>query len=151
MLFLAGCTVFSGNPAAKWHKTNTEVFTFSLPPTFERASFQNNGNSFVTQFTNQDMTITLNEGAYGGEPLDSLSRYKSYNSQTQLMRGLPVQVVTFDMPPGGGHRFDYAIAASYLRIGLTMYVHCRTKDDYLVATKIFKTVKLKPYQSATRK
>jgi hypothetical protein len=61
---------------------------------------------------------------------------------------LPVQVVTFDIPPGGEHRFDYAIAASYLRIGLTIYVHCRTKDDYQVAEKIFKTVKLKPYKSA---
>ncbi len=89
------------------------------------------------------MIVTFDEGAYAGDRLDSLGKYKSYASDMEIIHGIGVQTVTFDMPAGPGHRFDYAAAASYRGIGLTVYIHCKTRADYQTATKIFKSLRSK--------
>lgn len=145
-LLLTGCSALTGNPGAHWRSASIQGFTFSLPAGFEQAASQG-PSSGITQYTNADMTITCDEGASSGEPLDSLANYGNYTSQLVIIHSYPVQIVSFDIPPGPGHRFDYATAASFRALGLTMYVHCKTRDDYSIAMQIFKTVKPKPFRS----
>ena len=89
------------------------------------------------------MILTFDEGASAGERLDSLAKYKSYASDMEIIHGIGVQMVTFDIPPGPGHRFDYAAAASYRGVGLTVYIHCKSQADYQTAKEIFKTLRSK--------
>jgi len=140
ILMLAGCAMVQ--PSDGWRRAETKGFTFKLPPSLQLVS-GNSADSHIVQYTNEQMTATFDEGASAGEPLDSLGKYPEYSSDTAIIHGKGVQIVSFDIPPGPGHRFDYAIAASYRSIGLTVYIHCRTKADYAVATKIFKTVRFK--------
>ena len=139
-LLLTGCTMF--NPPNGWHRVNAPDFTVDLPSNLTLMP-GNTPASHILQYQNDEMIITFDEGAYAGERLDSLSKYKNYASDMQIIHGIGVQTVTFDIPPGPGHRFDYAAAASYRGIGLTVYIHCKTKEDYQMATKIFKTVRSK--------
>ena len=129
-------------PGISWHRVNQEDFSFALPT--ELALVDGNApDTHIVQYQGQDMIVTINEGVYAGEHLDSLSKYRNYTSDVDVIHGVGVQIVSFDIPPGPGHRFNYAIAASYRGLGLTMYIHCKSKDDYKTATKIFKTVKSK--------
>ncbi len=141
ILCLTGCVVL--HPSEWWQPAQTANFTFSLPPSLQSSS-PPHANAAITQFTNQDMTFTFDEGAAAGESLDSLGHYGHYTSSFVQIGGAFVQVVAFDLPPGGGHRFDYGIAASYRGMGLTIYAHCRTREEYDTARKIFRSVRHKP-------
>jgi len=144
ILCLTGCVVL--HPNQWWQPAQTADFTFSLPPNLPPSS--PHANASITQFTNQDMMFTFDEGAAAGEPLDSLGHYGHYTSSFEFIGGTLVQVVTFDLPPGGGHRFDYAIAASFRGLGLTIYAHCRTREEYDTARKIFRSVRHKPFPNS---
>ncbi len=139
-LLLTGCAMFQ--PPDGWRRLDTMDFTVELPTTLMLMP-GNAPASRILQYQNDEMIVTFDEGAYAGERLDSLSKYKNYTSDMEIIHGIGVQTVTFDIPPGPGHRFDYAAAASYRGIGLTVYIHCKTKEDYQMATKIFKTVRSK--------
>jgi hypothetical protein len=140
ILCLTGCAVL--HPQQWWRPAETGAFMFSLPPDVQQSSAPQ-ANSPITQYTNLDMTITFDDGASAGESLDSLKRYSHFASGLEHIGGTWVQIVYFDLPPGGGHRFDYGMAASYRGLGLSIYAHCRTRQDCLTALKIFKTVRLK--------
>ena len=146
LIFVAGCAEFPNLPSftqgEEWHRAEFSEFVFSLPPGFGKFGAGNMGPA-MAQYTNENMIITFDGGATAGDRLDALSKFKNYQSHMEVIHGKGVQMVTFDIPPGPGHRFDNAIAASYRGIGLTLYVHCRTKDDYATATEIFKTVRFK--------
>lgn len=145
VLFLSGCEMLQTIPGFKsdgWRGDDFGQFNFSIPPGMEKSS-ANTPGSHIAQYTNENMTVTFDDGAYAGEALDSLGKYANYTSQMELIHGKGVQVVSFDIPPGPGHRFDYATAASYRGIGLTVYVHCRSRDDYDLAGKIFRSVRFK--------
>lgn len=137
---LTGCAFFQ--PRDGWHRASTEDFTFNLPPDLHQVP-GNSAESQVVQYTSDDISATFDEGAEAGDRLDSLTKFANYTSEMEIIHGKGVQIVSFDIPPGPGHRFDYAIAASYRGIGLTVYIHCRTKDDYAIAMKIFHTVRFK--------
>lgn len=137
---LTGCVVM--HPAEWRHGGQTQCFRFSLPPDFGQTSLRGRGLE-IAQYTNANVTITFDDGPYFGQPLDSLSTFANYSSHTERMAGVPAQVVSFDIPPGPSHRFNYGLAASYRGIGLTVYAHCRTRDDYPTALAIFKSVRLK--------
>jgi hypothetical protein len=150
MIFLTGCAALPDFRSMDWRQADTETFTFSMPRSFGQTSVHGtSADAFLAQYTNQDMTITFDEGISAGGSLDSLSKYGGYSSRTEQVRGEEVQIVTFDMPPGGEHRFDHAIAASYPGIGLSIYAHCRTTSDYETATKIFKTIQLRRFYGGT--
>lgn len=134
---LAGCT--SLGPAKGWHRVTTTDFTFSLP--MDMQLVPNSQDSHIVQYQDEKMIVTFDQGVAGGERLDSLKKYQNFTSQMQVIHGVGVQSVTFDIPPGPGHRFDYAAAASYRGVGMTVYIHCKTREDYQTATKIFKSVK----------
>ena len=135
---LTGCTLFG--PPKGWHRVMTPDFTYSLPT--DMVLIPNNApDSHIVQYQNDKMIVTFDEGATGGERLDSLKKYPNFTSEMEIIHSVGVQLVTFDIPPGPGHRFDYAAAASYRGVGMTVYIHCKTKDDYQIATKIFNTVK----------
>ena len=140
MMLLTGCALYQPPPG--WSRVNAEDFTVDLPMGLTPVPGSAAG-SHILQYQNDDMLVTFDEGAYAGEQLDSLGKYKNYASDTQVIHGMGVQLVTFDIPPGPGHRFNYAAAASYRGAGLTVYIHCKSPADYATATKIFKTVRSK--------
>lgn len=142
ILLAVGCTTM--HPGDWWQSGQTDAYTFSLPPTFQKSSPE---NPSLMQYTNEEMTLMFNDGVAAGGSLDSLSRYGGYTTRQERIGAAEVQIVTFEIPPGGGHRFDHGIAASFRGVGLTIYAHCRTKDDYALATQIFETVRLKPFHS----
>jgi hypothetical protein len=129
-------------PPDGWRRLNAEDFTVDLPSSLVLMP-GNAAGSHILQYQNDDMIVTFDEGAYAGERLDSLGKYKSYTSDMEIIHGIGVQLVTFDIPPGPGHRFNYAAAASYRGIGLTVYIHCKSQADYQTTTKIFKSVRSK--------
>jgi hypothetical protein len=139
-LLLAGCAL-SGPPEG-WRRVDATDFTVNLPSSLTLMP-GNTAASRIRQYQDDNMIVTFDEGAYAGERLDSLGKYKSYTSDMEVIHGIGVQTVTFDIPPGPGHRFDYAAAASYRGVGLTVYIHCKTRDDYQTATKIFKSLRSK--------
>ena len=140
VVLLTGCVVM--HPEQWWHGGQTECFRFSLPPDFGQTSLRAR-HLEIAQYTNENITITFDDGAYFGQPLDSLSKFPNYTSRTERIGSMPTQIVTFDIPPGPSHRFNHGIAASYLGFGLTAYAHCRTPDDFPTAEAIFRTVHLK--------
>jgi hypothetical protein len=140
MLVLAGCV--SNHPANGWHRVSGPNFSYALPADLQMIS-ENSADSHIVQYQDDDMIVTFDEGVSGGGRLDSLAKYPNYASQTQVIHSVGVQLVTFDIPPGPGHRFNYAAAASYRGAGLTVYIHCKTQSQYQVATQIFKTVRSK--------
>jgi hypothetical protein len=129
-------------PSDGWRRVDAADFSVNLPSNLTLMP-GNAPASHILQYQNDEMIVTFDEGAYAGERLDSLNKYKSYTSDMEIIHGIGVQMVTFDIPPGPGHRFDYAAAASYRGIGLTVYIHCKSRADYQMATKIFKTVRSK--------
>jgi hypothetical protein len=141
-LLLAGCAMVG--PPDGWRRANMADFTVDLPSNLVLMP-GNTATSRIEQYQDDDMIVTFDEGAYAGEPLDSLGKYKNYATDMQIIHGIGVQLVTFDIPPGPGHRFDYAAAASYRGIGLTVYIHCKSQADYKTATKIFKSLRSKVF------
>jgi hypothetical protein len=123
-----------------WRQVTTPDFTFLLP-TDMVLNPNNAPDSRIVQYQDDKMIVTFDKGAMGGERLDSLKKYPNFTSEMEVIHGVGVQLVTFDIPPGPGHRFDYAAAASYRGTGMTVYIHCKTREDYQTATKIFKSVK----------
>jgi hypothetical protein len=139
-LLLAGCAMVG--PSEGWRRVEAKDFTVDLPSSLTLMP-GNTTASRIVQYQDDNMIVTFDEGAYAGERLDSLGKYKSYASDMEVIHGIGVQTVTFDIPPGPGHRFNYAAAASYRGAGLTVYIHCKSQTDYQTARKIFKTLKSK--------
>src|SRR5580704_4703108 len=94
---LTGCTLFG--PPKGWHRVMTPDFTYSLPT--DMVLIPNNApDSHIVQYQNDKMIVTFDEGATGGERLDSLKKYPNFTSEMEIIHSVGVQLVTFDIPPG---------------------------------------------------
>jgi hypothetical protein len=136
---LTGCAT---QLSEKWQLYEAGQFSFSMPPTFQKDSVHGI-DSYVSEFTNEDMVLNFDYGAYSGDPLDDGSKDKGYDSHIENIAGHRVQIVTFNADEHSGFRFNHIILASFLGLGLTMEVQCRTESNYGDAKKIFRSVKFK--------
>jgi hypothetical protein len=139
MALLTGCAT---HLSEKWNVYNAGPFSFSMPSSFQKNSMHGI-DSYVSVFTNQDMTLSFDYGAYSGDPLDRYNKRIGYVSHTESIAGHNVQIASFDPGEASGNRFKHIIAASFLGIGLTMTVECREESDYDQVIKIFRSVTFK--------
>ena len=146
-VLLCGC---AAHHEAQWRTYDAGRFTFSLPSDFQKTPAQG-VDSHVSEFASRSMRLDVDWGAYAGDSLDSLSkdpysskRRPSYDSHIENIAGHKVQIVTIDVDPHRHGGFPHSIVASFLNAGLTMEVSCKSTADYDNATRIFRTVKLKP-------
>ena len=138
---LVGCVTQSSE---RWNLYDAGPFTFSMP-----SSLQKNGkfygyDSYVREFTNEDMSVSFDFGMYSGEPspdLKEIRQRRTYSSHVENIAGQNVQIVAFDGVPIDGFRFKHEIVAIYLGAGLTMKAECKTGSDYVDAKRIFRSVK----------
>jgi len=91
---------------------------------------------FAREFTNNDMVLVFDYGAYSGGPLDSLSKHPGYSSHIESIAGRKVQIDSFESDMHFPKHFNANFCCD-----LTMLVECRKKSDYDKALKVFRSVK----------
>ena len=136
---LTGCATHS---TERWGLYDAGPFSFSMPPNLKKTEVHGI-DSYCSQFTNQDMVLIFDYGAYSGGPMNNLSKRKVYHSHVETIAGHNVQIVTLDVDEASGNRFKHRAEAGFLGIGLTMAAECRTESEYDYAVKIFRSVRFK--------
>lgn len=136
---LTGCAT---HLSERWNCYDAGPFSFSMPPSLKMTDVHGI-DSYCSQFTNQDMVLIFDYGAYSGDPMNNLSKRKAYHSHIETIAGHNVQIVTLDADEASGNRFKHLAEASFLGIGLTMAAECRTESEYDDAVKIFRSVRFK--------
>jgi hypothetical protein len=140
MIALAGCVT---QVSERWRLYDAGPFSFSMPSSLAPDASMHEIDSYARWFTNADMHLSFDYGAYSDFPLDDeLGKKTEYSSHVESIAGRKVQIASFDSDAEFPGRFKYNIVASY-RYGLTMQVACATKSDYDKALRIFRSVKFK--------
>jgi hypothetical protein len=77
------------NQTAGWRHVSTATFSYSVPADLHRNTADAAG-SHVAQFSNDEMMVTFDDGAYAGGALDSLAKYPNCDVRYSAGRGAPV-------------------------------------------------------------
>ncbi len=137
---LTGCATHS---AEKWSFYDAGPFSFSMPLSLATDTSRPGIDSYVRVFTNTDMVLNFDYGAYSGYPLDEITNKPQYNSHIETIAGHKVQIASFDGDMHFPEHFNYNIIVGFLGAGLTMQVACKTDSDFNDATIIFRSVRFK--------
>lgn len=141
LLLAAGCTpATSVKPPLGWVQIDAGNFSFYVPPGVNAVPLQGM-DSLVGAYQGDFISVGFDYGVYS-DPLD-YTRLPGYRSRHERIGGKSAKIVSF-YSPGTGHSFDYAIAVHFPEVNgnlrLTVYVTCKTANDYETALTLFRTI-----------